>query len=77
MCRMIVIDPMHNLFLGKFSRVPLTAIDILIALIGLAKSHFYHIWVQLKILRKTKELHELHSILDNVRLTLVHLWCGT
>ncbi|RPD62755.1 hypothetical protein L227DRAFT_562043 [Lentinus tigrinus ALCF2SS1-6] len=45
MCDMIVIDPMHNLFLG------------------LVKTHFYIIWVQLKILRKTKELSTFHDML--------------
>ncbi|KAI0685851.1 hypothetical protein C8T65DRAFT_835719 [Cerioporus squamosus] len=46
MCEMIVIDPMHNLFLG------------------LVKTHFYLIWVKLKILRKTKELATFHSMLQ-------------
>ncbi|KAI0749923.1 hypothetical protein C8Q80DRAFT_1120041 [Daedaleopsis nitida] len=50
MCRMIVIDPMHNLFLG------------------LVKTHFYHIWVQLKILRKSRELRVLHDTLDKLQL---------
>lgn len=45
---MVVIDPMHNLFLG------------------VVKTHFYHIWVQQKILRKNKELRSLHAILDDV-----------
>ncbi|EDR11390.1 uncharacterized protein LACBIDRAFT_323939 [Laccaria bicolor S238N-H82] len=34
-------------------------------LLGLVKTHFYHIWVQGKILRKTKELRALHNILSN------------
>ncbi|KAI0736043.1 hypothetical protein C8Q76DRAFT_297214 [Earliella scabrosa] len=50
MCRMIVIDPMHNLFLG------------------LVKTHFYHIWVQLKIFRKNHELRKLHEVLDKLSL---------
>ncbi|KDQ54235.1 hypothetical protein JAAARDRAFT_135546 [Jaapia argillacea MUCL 33604] len=54
MCRMIVVDPMRNLFLG------------------LVKSHFYHIWAQLKVLRKTKELRRLHSLLAEV-CTLYYL----
>ncbi|KII93303.1 hypothetical protein PLICRDRAFT_100818 [Plicaturopsis crispa FD-325 SS-3] len=49
LCRMIVIDPMHNLFLGKY--------------LSVVKTHFYHIWVQQKVLRKTKELRRLHAIL--------------
>ncbi|KAF8057435.1 hypothetical protein FPV67DRAFT_1677229 [Lyophyllum atratum] len=49
-CRMIVIDPMHNLFLG------------------IVKTHFYHIWVQLNILRKTKELRRLHAILADLHM---------
>ncbi|KAI0362827.1 hypothetical protein BV20DRAFT_1058617 [Pilatotrama ljubarskyi] len=47
---MIVVDPMHNLFLG------------------LVKSHFYHIWVQLKIFRKSKELNRVHEILAELAL---------
>ncbi|KDQ55237.1 hypothetical protein JAAARDRAFT_196089 [Jaapia argillacea MUCL 33604] len=35
------------------------------------KSHFYHIWVQLKVLRRTKELCRLHSILAEVRHSTV------
>ncbi|KAI1783783.1 hypothetical protein LXA43DRAFT_1067338 [Ganoderma leucocontextum] len=50
MCRMIVIDPIHNLFLG------------------LVKMHFYHIWVQLKFFRKSKELCRLHKVLDQLEL---------
>ncbi|OSD01435.1 hypothetical protein PYCCODRAFT_1425928 [Trametes coccinea BRFM310] len=49
-CRMIVVDPMHNLFLG------------------LVKTHFYHIWVQLKIFRKSKELNRVHQILSELTL---------
>ncbi|EIW62028.1 uncharacterized protein TRAVEDRAFT_35446 [Trametes versicolor FP-101664 SS1] len=50
MCRMVVVDPMHNLFLG------------------VVKTHFYHIWVQLKIFRKTKEIRQLHEILAGLQL---------
>ncbi|KAF8155108.1 hypothetical protein K438DRAFT_2026517 [Mycena galopus ATCC 62051] len=50
LCEMIVIDPMHNLFLG------------------VVKTHFYHIWVQLNVLRKTKELRTLHALLDKLKL---------
>ncbi|KAJ7583887.1 hypothetical protein C8J56DRAFT_1166808 [Mycena floridula] len=49
-CHMVVIDPMHNLFLG------------------VVKTHFYHIWVQQNVLRKTKELRSLHAILDQLQL---------
>ncbi|KAI0633856.1 hypothetical protein C8Q77DRAFT_1157997 [Trametes polyzona] len=48
--RMIVVDPMHNLFLG------------------LVKTHFYHIWVQLKVFRKAHEIREVQEILSNVSL---------
>lgn len=34
--------------------------------IGVVKTHFYHIWVQLKIFRKTKEIRRLHEILADV-----------
>ncbi|KAI0363300.1 hypothetical protein BV20DRAFT_1058164 [Pilatotrama ljubarskyi] len=50
LCRMIVVDPMHNLFLG------------------LVKTHFYHIWIQLKIFRKSKEVRRLHEILAELTL---------
>ncbi|RDX43089.1 hypothetical protein OH76DRAFT_1361580 [Lentinus brumalis] len=50
MCRMIVVDPMHNLFLG------------------LVKNHFYHIWVQLRLFRKSKELKRLHEVLSELDL---------
>ncbi|KAF8066846.1 hypothetical protein FPV67DRAFT_1670313 [Lyophyllum atratum] len=49
-CRMIMIDPMHNL------------------LLGVVKTHFYHIWVQNNILRKTKELRRLHAILAELKM---------
>ncbi|KAI0668702.1 hypothetical protein C8Q78DRAFT_1097701 [Trametes maxima] len=41
----VVVDPMHNLFLG------------------LVKTHFYHIWVQMGILRENHELRVLHDML--------------
>ena len=65
-CRMIVIDPMHNLLLGECLLV--LAKDVIMTLsAGLVKTHFYHIWVQLKVLRKTKELRRFHDILSKVR----------
>lgn len=30
------------------------------------KTHFYHIWIQQKVLRKTKELRRLHGILSQL-----------
>jgi hypothetical protein len=53
--RQIVIDPMHNLFLG------------------LVKTHFYHIWVQNKILRPNHELTKLHELLADF---VVPVSCG-
>ncbi|KII85388.1 hypothetical protein PLICRDRAFT_31629 [Plicaturopsis crispa FD-325 SS-3] len=50
LCRMIVVDPMHNLFLG------------------VVKTHFYHIWIQQKVLRKTKELRRFHAILSELSM---------
>ncbi|KJA24792.1 hypothetical protein HYPSUDRAFT_53569 [Hypholoma sublateritium FD-334 SS-4] len=50
MVHMIVIDPMHNLFLG------------------LVKTHFYHIWVQNNVLRKTKELRRLHILIAEIEM---------
>ncbi|KAJ7739013.1 hypothetical protein B0H16DRAFT_1729688 [Mycena metata] len=49
-CEMIVVDPMHNLFLG------------------VVKTHLCHIWVQLNVLRKTKELRTLHALLAKLKL---------
>lgn len=64
MVRMIIIDPMHNLLLGK--SVLTTVTSHLTVRIGLVKTHFYHIWVQGKILRKSRELALFHRILGNV-----------
>ncbi|KAJ7914136.1 hypothetical protein B0H13DRAFT_1873214 [Mycena leptocephala] len=36
------------------------------------KTHLYHIWVQLNVLRKTKELRSLHALLAKLKL-LAHL----
>jgi hypothetical protein len=66
-CRMIIIDPMHNLLLGMPSIWPrLTKTDV--RQLGLVKTHFYHIWIQLKVLRKTKELRRFHDILSKVSI---------
>ncbi|KAH9912376.1 hypothetical protein B0H21DRAFT_828763 [Amylocystis lapponica] len=35
---------------------------------GLVKTHFYHIWIQLKMLRKTKELRRMHAILADLHM---------
>ncbi|KAF6741770.1 hypothetical protein DFP72DRAFT_861523 [Ephemerocybe angulata] len=37
-------------------------------LLGLVKTHFYHIWVQMKILRKTEELKALHTFLSEFQM---------
>ncbi|EPS99806.1 hypothetical protein FOMPIDRAFT_1030690 [Fomitopsis schrenkii] len=37
-------------------------------LLGLVKTHFYHIWIQLKVLRKTKELRRFHEILSKLQI---------
>jgi len=71
MCRMIVIDPMHNLYLGKLVQLMLYSLLLMCSGLGVVKTHFYHIWVQHKILRKTKELRRLHAILSEVRILLV------
>ncbi|EDR12040.1 uncharacterized protein LACBIDRAFT_324415 [Laccaria bicolor S238N-H82] len=70
---MIIIDPMHNLLLGIDThalRVPSVRLKFPT---GLVKTHFYHIWVQAKILWKMKELHALHHILSEVMPA--HLGC--
>ncbi|KAI0685183.1 hypothetical protein BC835DRAFT_1290874, partial [Cytidiella melzeri] len=46
--RQVVVDPMHNLYLG------------------LVKTHFYHILVQMKILRDKHKLRVLHELLQDV-----------
>ena len=33
---------------------------------GIVKTHFYHIWVQLGILRPAKELQQVHDLLRYV-----------
>lgn len=63
----IVIDPMHNLFLGEFSilhRYQLRGVHT--SYIGLVKTHFYNIWVQGKILRANHELDMFHEMLADV-----------
>lgn len=40
--------------------------------LGLVKTHFYHIWVQHNVLRKTKELRSLHSFLAEVFIYCFH-----
>ncbi|KAK0439731.1 uncharacterized protein EV420DRAFT_1486184 [Desarmillaria tabescens] len=41
--------------------------------LGLIKTHFYHIWVQQNVLRKTKELRALHVIMaENQQIP--HIW---
>lgn len=66
MVRMIVIDPMHNLLLGKLIN-PQPPQSLIHHIQGLVKSHFYNIWVQGKILRPSHELRMLHAILAEVR----------
>jgi hypothetical protein len=43
---------------------------MLITLSGLVKTHFFHVWIRLKVLRKTKELRRFHDILSKVRMTV-------
>jgi hypothetical protein len=65
-CRMIIIDPMHNLLLGM--DIPLdNRMACSSRLLGLVKTHWYNIWIQLKVLRPTKELARFHDILSRVR----------
>ncbi|KAJ7774088.1 hypothetical protein B0H16DRAFT_1304107 [Mycena metata] len=73
-CEMIVVDPMHNLFLGTVYTSVLLKLSN--PFLGVVKTHFYHIWVQLNVLRKTKELRTLHALLAKVSFTInpkVHL----
>lgn len=37
---------------------------------GLVKTHFYHIWVQNKVLREKHELRKLHEMLNEVRVLI-------
>lgn len=66
MCQMIVVDPMHNLFLGGCAFKLFMSLITLTQSAGIAKTHFYHIWVQLGILRPTKELRQFHDLLKCV-----------
>jgi hypothetical protein len=70
---MIVVDPMHNLFLG-LSILCAAQFNKLTLCQGLIKTHFYHIWVQGKVFRQTKELRSLHAILADVRLMAILLF---
>jgi len=65
--RQIVIDPMHNLLLGKALLFCIIKILLVAIFVGLVKTHFYHIWVQNKILREKHELRVLHEMLADVR----------
>jgi hypothetical protein len=84
LCRMVIIDPMHNLFLGALGSICWTAFDTdkTDHCSGLVKTHFYQIWVKLKVLRKMKELRTFHGILADVspifalsRFGLKHFSC--
>ena len=44
--------------------------------VGLVKNHFYHIWVQLGLLRKSKELRRLHEVLSEVCPTVDVVKCS-
>lgn len=66
LCRMIVVDPMHNLFLGKRLQLYLFYIFSHVHPLGLVKTHFYHIWIKGKVICPMKELRMLHSILADV-----------
>ncbi|KAG9317973.1 hypothetical protein JVU11DRAFT_29 [Chiua virens] len=59
----VVVDPMHNLFLGTFFTLHTRPQYCLLAVPGLVKTHFYQIWVQNKILRPNHELRRLHELL--------------
>lgn len=71
--RMIVVDPMHNLLLGTSTAIILLLFRSNADSLGLVKTHFYHIWVQGKVLRKTKELRGLHKILSEVCPEVINL----
>ena len=71
LCRMIVIDPMHNLILGRMHAGTMSCTRRLIKrLSGLSKNHFYHIWITQNILRLKHELNQLHTLLSKVSLAL-------
>ncbi|OCH87011.1 hypothetical protein OBBRIDRAFT_851644 [Obba rivulosa] len=65
-CHMVVVDPIHNLFLDMFINIQAT--PQLILYTGLVKSHFYHIWVRAKVLRTTCELCTFHALLADLEL---------
>ena len=65
--KQIVVDPMHNLFLGEQRFVPvMNTWSWSLLLLGLVKAHFYNIWVQEKILCATHELRVFHQMLFEV-----------
>ena len=67
---------MHNLYLGKYlanTRHYLTYPFTIDLHIGLVKTHFYHIWVQMKVLRENHELKVFHDLLAEVRVLSLRL----
>jgi len=64
--KQVVIDPMHNLFLGAPFLSHLKPAYWLKLLAGLVKTHFYGIWVQQKILHANHELVQFHAMLADV-----------
>src|SRR5258708_2588601 len=61
----VVVDPTHNLILGTRFLLPNHALTLYLLSTGLIKTHFFHIWVQCRILRPN------HEILANVS-TLIY-----
>ncbi|KZP21905.1 hypothetical protein FIBSPDRAFT_739745 [Athelia psychrophila] len=63
----------HAVRWSEFARLPYFDIVRMVVidpmhnlLLGLVKTHFYHIWVQGKVLREKKELRGLHKILSEI-----------
>jgi len=69
--KQIVVDPMHNLFLGWYQFLLSHGTYLNETDLGLVKTHFYNIWVQNKILRPNHELRILHEMLPEIRAGFV------
>src|SRR5882757_1372495 len=58
-------------YLVRVSRFKYYALTLACYIIGLVKTHFFHIWVQCQILRQNHELQVLHELLADVSTLLL------
>lgn len=64
--KMVIVDPMHCLFLGKIDISPVSMLYWLICLLGLVDWQFHTVWVEMKHLRPKKELKHLQKMVESV-----------